>query len=151
MDFKCVFCDGEKGISFSVREKDYYRCSECDGVFMAQKSRLSPEKQKERYLKHNNNLENDGYVKFLESFIKPVLTYINSAGSKCDKISKILDYGSGPEPVLVQLLERYKTNGKLSCDCEVRGWDPFFAPFRPKLEQRKRTGGKKNLPEGGQK
>ena len=30
-------------------------------------------------------------------------------------------------------------------------WDPFFAPFRPKLEQRKRTGGKKNLPEGGQK
>ena len=30
-------------------------------------------------------------------------------------------------------------------------WDPFFAPFRPKLEQRKRIGGKKDRPEGGQK
>jgi len=30
-------------------------------------------------------------------------------------------------------------------------WDPFFAPFRSKLEQRKRTGDKKDRPEGGQK
>ena len=101
---------------------------------MAQKSRLSPEKQKERYLKHNNTLENKGYVEFLESFIKPVLTYMNSSGGNCGKISKILDYGSGPEPVLVQLLERYTTKGELSCSCEVRGWDPFFAADVPFFE-----------------
>ena len=134
MDFKCVFCGGDRGIAFSVKEKEYYRCSECDGVFMAPKSRLSSEKQKERYLKHNNTLENSGYVDFLRSFIEPVLGFIKQ--QRCDDTERanmrILDYGSGPEPVLVELLEAYRKEGVLYSDYgirdfEIRGWDPFFA------------------------
>ena len=134
MDFKCVFCGGDRGISFSVKDKDYYRCSECDGVFMAPKSRLSPEKQKERYLKHNNTLENEGYVSFLESFIKPVLSFVQVNCDECGGITSILDYGSGPEPVLVELLKNYRNKGILSRDCEIRGWDPFFASDTPLFE-----------------
>ena len=135
MSFKCIFCGGDRGISFSVREKEYYRCSECEGVFMAPKSRLSPEKQKERYLKHNNTLENSGYVDFLRSFIEPVLGFIKQ--QRCDDTERanmrILDYGSGPEPVLVELWEAYRKEGVLYSDYgirnfEIRGWDPFFAP-----------------------
>ena len=99
---------------------------------MARESRLMPEKQKERYLKHNNSIQNEGYVAFLESFIKPVLSFVQSncgVTSACGGyIQRILDYGSGPEPVLVELLNRYKKTGLLNEKCEIRGWDPFFAP-----------------------
>ena len=101
---------------------------------MAPESRLAPEKQKERYLKHNNTIENEGYVSFLESFIKPVLSFVQIDCDDCIVITRILDYGSGPEPVLVRLLERYKKEGVLLRDCEVRGWDPFFAPDTPFFE-----------------
>ena len=134
MGFKCVVCGVDNCEPFFVKETGYFRCVECGVIFMDPKFRQTPEKQKERYLKHNNTLENKGYVEFLESFIKPVITYVSSSCGKWGKISKILDYGSGPEPVLVQLLERYKTNGELSCGCEVRGWDPFFAPDVPFFE-----------------
>ena len=87
--------------------------------------RLTPDDQKKRYLKHNNTIQNKGYVDFLKSFIEPVLKY---AGNYYKTgIRKILDYGSGPEPVLVELLEAYRKEGMLPKDCEVRGWDPFFA------------------------
>jgi len=94
---------------------------------MMPESRVTPEKQKERYLKHNNTIENKGYVEFLESFITPVLHYVSNCKSGLSKITSILDYGSGPEPVLVELLESYKKDGRLSSDCEIRGWDPFFS------------------------
>ncbi len=92
-------------------------------------SYLEPEKQKERYLKHNNTIENEGYVRFLKSFIDPVLEYVAAR-----RILSVLDYGSGPEPVLVELLEAYKKEGRLNETCEVRGWDPFFAPETPFFE-----------------
>ena len=129
MDSKCVFCGGDSCESFSVKETGYFRCADCGGIFMSPESRLMPEKQKERYLKHNNTMTNKGYVEFLEKFIEPVLEYDDTW-----KTHRIMDYGSGPEPVLVWLLERYKKEGRLGADCEVRGWDPFFAPDVPFFE-----------------
>lgn len=92
---------------------------------MLPQSYLSLELQKERYLKHNNSLENDGYVQFLRSFIEPVL---NSLPSKGKRLESILDYGSGPEPVLISILEAYRKEGRLDSACCIRGWDPFFSP-----------------------
>ena len=60
---------------------------ECGGIFMARESRLMPEKQKERYLKHNNSIQNEGYVAFLESFIKPVLSFVQSNCGVCVRYS----------------------------------------------------------------
>ena len=119
---------------------------------MLPESRISPEKQKERYLKHNNTLQNKGYVDILRSFIEPVLDFCKKLGcsvgagsckdegDNCEtELMRILDYGSGPEPVLVELLEAYRKEGVLFRDygvqdCEIRGWDPFFAPETPFFE-----------------
>ncbi|MCR4714738.1 MAG: class I SAM-dependent methyltransferase [Treponemataceae bacterium] len=128
MNYKCFFCEKENTELFFVKKTGYFRCSDCGGFFMMPESRLMHEKQKERYLKHNNTIENKGYVEFLESFIKPVLHYVSNCKNGLSAITAILDYGSGPEPVLVELLESYRDKGVISRECEIRGWDPFFAP-----------------------
>ena len=126
---ECVFCCSSKIESFFVKETGYFMCADCGGRFMNPESRLPPEKQKERYLKHNNTISNEGYVDFLESFINPVLSYIDSSDVKSCSLKSILDYGSGPEPVLTEILETYKHSGRLDETCEIRGWDPFFSPY----------------------
>ncbi len=78
--------------------------------------RLSNEGQKNRYLLHENSLEQEGYRKYLESFLKLSLDAFYSA---CNSLPEsVLDYGSGPEPCLVQLMTSEGLN--------AYGWDPFF-------------------------
>lgn len=67
----------------------------------------------ERYRQHNNGIQYEGYVTFLNKAIHPALKYL-----KPDM--KGLDYGCGPEPTLSLLL---KQEG-YTCD----DYDPFFFP-----------------------
>ena len=138
MDNKCVFCLKDNVSQFFLKNTGYGHCTECGGYFLLPEFRLTTDEQKKRYLKHNNTMQNEGYVNFLRSFIEPVLCFCkesyHSAGSEKQSddsmknmIKRIFDYGSGPEPVLVELLETYRKQGVLSKDCEIRGWDPFFA------------------------
>lgn len=71
----------------------------------------APSIEKERYEEHNNDLTNQGYIDFLYQVIDPALPYLY-------KDTHLLDYGSGPNPVLSQLLKRQG----FSCD----NYDPFF-------------------------
>lgn len=80
--------------------------------------------QKQRYLLHNNTLENEGYLQFLKKFIDPIL-------EKTSRIDFIVDYGCGPAPCLLQLLERYRASGKIPQAVRLFGWDPFFQPELP--------------------
>lgn len=65
-------------------------------------------------------------------------------------------------PSFRQVYYRYLTGEKIAGVAPLKedmekeiirkyAWDPFFAPFRPKLEQRKRNNGKKDRSEGGKK
>ena len=67
----------------------------------------------DRYLEHENNLENEGYVNMFRS-------KINLIQATCPKINSILDYGCGYEPVLKTLLSRE--------GYQVDGFDPNFFP-----------------------
>ncbi|MCR4940305.1 MAG: class I SAM-dependent methyltransferase [Treponemataceae bacterium] len=127
----CGICGSHNRSVFSVGKVSYWECGDCGAVLMKPEFRLSPEKQKERYLKHENSTENKGYVKFLKSFIDPVLKYFKD-GKSC--IKNILDYGCGPDPVLLSILQSYKAEGLLSPDSTIRGWDPFFSPDTPFYE-----------------
>lgn len=144
MDNKCVFCLKDNVSQFFLKNTGYGHCTECGGYFLLPEFRLTPDEQKKRYLKHNNTMQNEGYVDFLQSFIDPVLEFYKEAEHPADSgklsvnnsdniLTRILDYGSGPEPVLVELLETYRKEGELFRkfgikECEIRGWDPFFAP-----------------------
>ncbi|HWP67849.1 MAG TPA: class I SAM-dependent methyltransferase, partial [Rectinemataceae bacterium] len=76
----------------------------------------SREKEKNRYLLHNNSANDLGYLDFLKSFIDTAVLPYAIPGCK------ILDYGSGPKPVL---------SGMLAClgyECDI--YDPIFAKTR---------------------
>jgi SAM-dependent methyltransferase len=97
--------------------RTFKKCSECKLIFADASFLPDEKKEKERYLKHENTLNNPGYFKFLESIIEPSLPYLK-------KGSRILDYGCGPYPALAELLE------KEGFECDK--YDPFFFPEEPK-------------------
>jgi hypothetical protein len=90
-------------------------CPACDLRFIPSLFHLSPEEEYKRYLLHQNDAANTGYVKFLTVAVDCLKTHI---GHLQPALPKVLDYGSGPGPVLVQLLNR---EGFMAI-----GYDPNF-------------------------
>lgn len=108
----CAFCGNPSLNAFEVVTKKkifhYDICSECKGITLCKDDFLSKEEQKKRYLHHNNDLSNTGYVSFLGSFLENVFSFLRQKVFLKDETyfvqKHICDYGSGPRPVLVELL-----------------------------------------------
>jgi 2-polyprenyl-3-methyl-5-hydroxy-6-metoxy-1,4-benzoquinol methylase len=77
---------------------------------------LLPEDERKRYLLHDNSPENSGYVEYLESFLGNAVLPFAAPGSR------ILDFGSGPRPLLSAMLA--------ARGYETSSWDPFFMDDR---------------------
>ena len=78
---------------------NYFRCPDCEFISMDQSRIVSFHEERKIYDMHNNTIENQGYVDMFKEFIDTcVLPY--------KKQGKLLDFGSGPEPVLVQVIDR---------------------------------------------
>ena len=95
-------------------DKIYYRCLNCDYIFMDDKHYLDASLEKRHYDNHNNNLESLGYVKMFEKLIEEFVF------SDVKNIKTVLDFGCGEGEVLPILLER----GDISCD----KYDLFYFP-----------------------
>lgn len=118
----CKCCNSFLDEVILVKDKKYNFCTNCKSVFLNSEFYLSSENQKDRYLLHNNTLEDAGYKNYLEKFFEDVLT-----------VSKIknhtyLDYGSGPNPCLVDLVKQKYPDFE-----QIDAWDLFFTKdFTPK-------------------
>ena len=87
-------------------DHDYYYCSNCEFIFLDESKVISPDQEKKEYSFHQNSFENEGYVnRFCEFIDKAIRPYKS-------KIKTALDFGSGPGPVLAELLrkEGFKTD-----------------------------------------
>jgi len=73
---------------------------------------MSPDQEKARYSTHQNSIEDQGYVRFLNRVLQPMLPYLNES-------MRGLDYGCGPGPTLSHLVKRQG----ISCE----DYDPLFA------------------------
>lgn len=114
----CTLCKSPDTYLFeNVNERDYHKCNSCDLVFLDPKHFLDTDEEKSRYCFHENNIEDEGYVEFLNRVIKPAREFICK-----DDIG--LDFGCGPNPVLAQIFE---SSGN-KCDY----YDPIFFPDIPK-------------------
>lgn len=97
----CKICKNETyPIDDKKKSLTYYRCLSCGFVSLDDKHIINKVEEKTKYDQHNNSLKNEGYVQMFEDFIdlsiEPYIEYIQT----------VLEFGSGPEPVLAKLLER---------------------------------------------
>lgn len=114
----CVLCDSTNTglVHHSAwADKQYIHCYDCDLIHLKTEFHPSAAEEKQRYLLHENS-EAEGYVQFLKKIIDPAL-------QRAGDIKKVLDYGSGPTPTLVKILQQRK----ISCDC----YDPYFSSLWP--------------------
>lgn len=115
---RCPLCGGEarRGAAGDMLGRRLGECGACGLVFAEAGDWPSEERERERYGLHRNSAEDEGYVRFLRRTLDPALRRLPPGG-------RMLDFGSGPSPVLAELARA--AGGR----CEV--WDPFFAPERP--------------------
>lgn len=100
--------------------QNYFICLNCDLRFLDSKLFLSPEKEKQRYLEHNNDINDSRYQQFVTPLVNEVQNHFN-------KNSKGLDFGAGTGPVLAKLLSE---NGY-----EMTIYDPYFHPDKSSLDK----------------
>lgn len=94
----------------------YIHCPECDLIFVPEEFHLSARDEVARYKLHQNDISNEGYVRMFLAKITLLRKY-------CANIRTILDYGSGHEQVLIELLKKEKY------DCY--SYDLYFHPEFP--------------------
>lgn len=80
------------------RKRDYFRCPQCDLVFVPPEFHLSPEAEKARYDFHQQSLADSGYRAFLNRLFKPLEKKLSSGAHG-------LDFGCGRTPTLSVLFE----------------------------------------------
>lgn len=113
----CNIC-GSSNLDLLELEDKYYYCNNCEAIFIDPEAIVDPETEKQRYDDHDNNHQNDGYVKMFKDFINSFL----KLKLDLEQIESVLDFGCGPGPVLADLL----TVRGLEVDC----YDPYFFPAK---------------------
>jgi hypothetical protein len=107
---KCKICS-KTTESFETAKKKYHYCKSCEFIFLDKDFIISNKKEEERYLKHENTIKNQSYVKIFEEFIKKIK-------EKKFDIKIALDFGCGPGDVLKNILQ----HKKIKTDC----YDIYF-------------------------
>lgn len=95
-------------------ECDFYHCESCEFIFKDPKAFVSHKRERQQYEQHNNSFENRGYVEMFRDFIHRCIIPYKSG------IFSVLEFGSGPGPVLARLLEKE--------GFRVDIFDKFFSP-----------------------
>ena len=110
----CLLCKSHDTHLFTKGEnRIYMHCNECDLVFVPPAYFISETEEKAKYDNHQNSIENQGYVDFLNRLLIPLQSFLppNAKG---------LDFGCGPGPTLHQIM---KQNG-----FEMDLYDYFYHP-----------------------
>jgi len=107
----CPLCGESRRKLVCARARKLYECGGCRLVYAERSELLSREEQRERYLLHENGIDNQGYCEFLHRVIEASRPYITRG-------AKGLDYGCGPVPTLSALASRE--------GIEMSDYDPIF-------------------------
>lgn len=109
---KCLICDSDTHTITDTQIKStYHVCEGCGFIFKDESFRISYEEEKTVYLRHDNNMENEGYVNMFNVFIRDFIEELPITGNT-------LDFGCGPGPVLYQIM---KNQGY-----KAHKYDPFY-------------------------
>jgi hypothetical protein len=110
----CPLCNATASQPFFAdARRAYLRCRVCALVFVPSEFHLSAAQERAEYDKHENEVEDPGYRKFLSRLFIPLNQTLNEA-------SQGLDFGCGPGPALAAM---FREAGHT-----VALYDPFYAP-----------------------
>jgi len=119
--FNCSLCNRRALFFYCFREKNYYHCTGCHSILLNPANYLSPDDEKKRYDKHNNNVDDPGYRQFVKPLADKVLQKYGSEATG-------LDYGAGPVPVTAFLLREK--------GLKIEIYDPFYLNERTVLNKK---------------
>lgn len=106
-----MLCDSNLLIEKKYSKLSYFHCKSCDLIFLNPEQRLDHQQEKQRYLKHENNVLDLGYQKFAAGLHKIILENVTVA-------SVGLDYGSGKDSAISYMLSQ--------SGYAIRKFDPYF-------------------------
>ena len=113
----CLICETECSSFLHQKiQSKFYHCPHCELIFKDKNSYMDEESEHKHYAKHNNSIENVGYVAMFQDFLEKTILK-DKVGTK-----SVLEFGSGPGPVLSELLKRE--------GFEVEIYDKFFSPTK---------------------
>ena len=97
---RCPLCRShDTGKYCEDDRRSYVKCRRCDLIFVPKRFHPSAESAKARYDLHRNSPNDPGYRSFLMGIVNPIVENV-------PKGRKGLDYGSGPTPVLTEMLRQ---------------------------------------------
>ncbi|WP_051333410.1 class I SAM-dependent methyltransferase [Aliagarivorans marinus] len=97
---------------YQDRRRDYYRCGHCDLVFVPAEQHLSSRDELAEYQLHENDPDDQGYLRFLNRLAEPMLQRLSAD-------SQGLDFGCGPGPAMSLLFGE--------AGVAMANYDPLFA------------------------
>lgn len=109
----CQLCGGSLNPYFEDKKRPYLQCVVCDLVQVPRQFHLSDCDEKAEYDKHENSLDDPGYLRFLSRMAEPMLARV-SVGARG------LDFGCGPAPALASTLEKG--------GCVMSLYDKYYQP-----------------------
>lgn len=98
---------------FADARRAYLRCGACALVYVPPEFYLSAAEERAEYDKHENDVADQGYRKFLSRLFIPLNETLHEA-------SQGLDFGCGPGPALASM---FRESGHT-----MALYDPFYAP-----------------------
>ena len=97
---KCLICKANTSIIKDEKNNwEFFHCKKCEFIFKNPTDYVNAIDELKQYKNHNNSMESSGYVKMLKEFIN--ITFERHLKS----IDNVLEFGSGPGPVLAELLK----------------------------------------------
>jgi SAM-dependent methyltransferase len=116
----CPLCGGASTVSYHEDAgREYRLCTLCMLIFVPPAMLPTPLEEVLRYVEHENSRDDPRYEQFLRRLADPL-----SARLPCG--ARGLDFGSGPTPVLAELLT--------ADGFPTASYDPFFAPDESLLD-----------------
>ncbi|MEE4246062.1 MAG: class I SAM-dependent methyltransferase [Kangiellaceae bacterium] len=98
-DNPCPLCQSSQTQHYwQDKRRDYRQCQQCQLVYVPEAFHLSASDEKAEYDKHENSLDDDGYLTFLSRVTDPLIKLYAERGQQ----AKGLDFGCGPAPALAQ-------------------------------------------------
>lgn len=124
MVMKCKICGSETEKIYHPRwGHKYHYCKYCDFIAKDESELISQEEELQIYNQHNNSIEDPKYVAYFYKFLKEAVFEYTSEGKSG------FDFGSGPSPVLAELL---KKNHGYTMDI----YDKFYSTQKVYLNQK---------------